>query len=563
MKLRSIILLIFITVLAFFCRFYKISDVPASLARDEVSATYNAYSILKTGRDEHGIFLPIVFKAFGDWKLPVEVYFAIPGVWLFGLNEFSARLPEALLGSLSIPLFYLVIRKITKEKKGVVSLLAAFFLAISPWHIYMSRVAIGYNVLGLFFFLLGVYFFFSFLEGKKWYLLFANISFIFTLFSYTAFHIFTPLFILMLYFLYRNEIPLNRFVRIQIIIFVIFYTIASYSVLEANVQKIAGTSLWHDQEFYKTEVFDKRVNHNNTFLSKIIHNKPFAYITKLSTNYISTFSPEFLVTKGAVNPINNLKDMGNMYVVEYVLFVFGTIFLVTKKEKYSKVIVAWLLLGAVPAIITKEAPQSTRNLVMIPGISFLSAFGLYSLCTFFTEKEGLKRIIFGCALLFVLFFGMWNIIQFLDNYFNHLDRDRGGYWNAGYKEIVSFINEKRPLKVVMADQSRSPYIYFAFYNAYDPEMFRGNVKWASPTWDNFVHVDSLDNYFFVEQIDFSRDIVSKNTLYIARLEQFPQDYPIDGIITDKTGVYKFGWIYTDNKYCKKDFYSINKPQVCL
>ena len=59
----KILLLAGIVLLAFFLRFYKVTEIPPSLNWDEVSIGYNAYSILKTGRDEWGVFLPIHFKA--------------------------------------------------------------------------------------------------------------------------------------------------------------------------------------------------------------------------------------------------------------------------------------------------------------------------------------------------------------------------------------------------------------------------------------------------------------------------------------------------------------------
>ena len=53
------IFLIFIFFLAFFIRIYSIHTTP--LLWDEASLGYNAYSILKTGRDEYGTF--------ESWKL--------------------------------------------------------------------------------------------------------------------------------------------------------------------------------------------------------------------------------------------------------------------------------------------------------------------------------------------------------------------------------------------------------------------------------------------------------------------------------------------------------------
>ena len=98
----SRILLVCIFLLGFFLRFYKISGVPVSLFWDEASHAYNAYSILKTGRDEYGERYPLILRSFDDYKRAGYAYLTILPVALFGLNEFSTRFTSAFLGSLTI-----------------------------------------------------------------------------------------------------------------------------------------------------------------------------------------------------------------------------------------------------------------------------------------------------------------------------------------------------------------------------------------------------------------------------------------------------------------------------
>ena len=51
MKLNKLWWLIPILLLAAFLRFYKLGQVPSGFVNDEAAFGYNAYSILKTGRD--------------------------------------------------------------------------------------------------------------------------------------------------------------------------------------------------------------------------------------------------------------------------------------------------------------------------------------------------------------------------------------------------------------------------------------------------------------------------------------------------------------------------------
>src|SRR3989338_3538011 len=100
-------LLAIICLLFLLTRFYKIGDIPPSVYWDEASIGYNAYSISRDGKDEWGDFLPLHFRAFGEFKLPVYIYSVVPFVKMFGLNEFSVRAPSVLfsLGVLILTFF--------------------------------------------------------------------------------------------------------------------------------------------------------------------------------------------------------------------------------------------------------------------------------------------------------------------------------------------------------------------------------------------------------------------------------------------------------------------------
>ncbi|KKQ97141.1 MAG: hypothetical protein UT23_C0017G0002 [Candidatus Woesebacteria bacterium GW2011_GWA1_39_12] len=91
-------ILLFILFLAAFLRLWKLGTIPPHLTSDEVALGYNAYSILKTGKDFWGESLPIVFKSFGDYTPGLYVYLAAPFIGVMGLNELSVRLPNAIFG---------------------------------------------------------------------------------------------------------------------------------------------------------------------------------------------------------------------------------------------------------------------------------------------------------------------------------------------------------------------------------------------------------------------------------------------------------------------------------
>ncbi|MFA6450498.1 MAG: phospholipid carrier-dependent glycosyltransferase, partial [bacterium] len=150
----TLLLLAAIVAFGFAVRVARLDSAPPGFYIDEASFGYNAYSILTTGRDEFGTFLPLYTPSFGTGKNPVYLYATAASVAAFGLNETAVRLPAAVFGALTVLLTYLLGAALTKRRS--VGLLAALFLALSPWHIFFSRFAVETTSM-VFFITLGVY----------------------------------------------------------------------------------------------------------------------------------------------------------------------------------------------------------------------------------------------------------------------------------------------------------------------------------------------------------------------------------------------------------------------
>ena len=111
-KKAQFLVLFLILILGFFLRVVNLDKVPNGFFCDEASIGYNAYSLLKSGRDEFGKSWPLFFRAFGEYKNPIQIYSTIPFVALFGLNEGSVRLVSAIYGTLTILAVYFLVKEL-------------------------------------------------------------------------------------------------------------------------------------------------------------------------------------------------------------------------------------------------------------------------------------------------------------------------------------------------------------------------------------------------------------------------------------------------------------------
>ncbi|MEK7188363.1 MAG: glycosyltransferase family 39 protein, partial [Patescibacteria group bacterium] len=204
-----------IIILAAILRFWRLDSYPA-LNADEAAIGYNAYSLIQTGKDEHGNAWPIHFQSFSDYKPGLYFYLVLPFVKVLGLNEWAVRIPGATLGVLTVLALYFLVKEleIARPERGrrgnwKLRIIASLFLAISPWHIHFSRGGWEVNS-ATFFITAGLLFFVK--ATKKQRLsnfAFCILNFAFAMYAYHAARIIVPLLSLGLVIIYREQIFKN------------------------------------------------------------------------------------------------------------------------------------------------------------------------------------------------------------------------------------------------------------------------------------------------------------------------------------------------------------------
>lgn len=175
-----------------FARVWEFGSVPPGLNADEASDGVEAVSLYRYGADRNGQPFPMRFISWGSGQDALDSYILIPLIAAAGLSPRIVRLPLLIAGILSLPLIYFVGRKLRGKTLG---LLAMFLLAISPWHIAISRTGIDANLLP-FFFALGFACLLASDVGNHWFIL-ACALFGIGLYSYLTSYLAIPLFLLL------------------------------------------------------------------------------------------------------------------------------------------------------------------------------------------------------------------------------------------------------------------------------------------------------------------------------------------------------------------------------
>jgi 4-amino-4-deoxy-L-arabinose transferase-like glycosyltransferase len=130
-------ILICIVLLGGALRFYNLKQSPPGLNQDEAANAWNAYCLLKTGKDQVGVSWPIFYiHGLGGNASTLYLYALLPFQAIGGLNIITTRLPGAVGGVITILLVYLVGKRLFNKETG---LIAALLLALNPWHLQQSR----------------------------------------------------------------------------------------------------------------------------------------------------------------------------------------------------------------------------------------------------------------------------------------------------------------------------------------------------------------------------------------------------------------------------------------
>lgn len=523
MKLKIIILLCGIVLLAAVLRFWGLGQTPISPDWDEVSLGYNAYSILHTGHDEYGRYLPVVLESFGDYKPALYSYLSIPSVALFGLTVFAVRFPSAIFGIITVLGTFFLLDELFKDKR--ISILGSFLLSISPWSIQFSRIAfeanvgLGFNVLSILFFLKGL--------KRPWFLSLSCICMALNMYVYQSEKVFTPLIAVTLILIYKKELfILKKRYLLTALGFGIAVVLPMLVFIIQNPQAFSraeGVSIFSEQtQLLQTDEKDLAVDtKTHNYIGELFYNRRVVYTKEIISNYLSHYNLNWLFITGDLTRAH-APQMGLLYLWELPFVGMGIYFLLFSKypTKTKWLVFSWFLLGPLPAAVTTGTPSAVRVINMLPTFQVFTSLGLINSFLYFQNTNTKQEVKILKIPLIVIFlcFSIFNFIYFLNQYFAQTNYFTAQDWQYGYEPMVNYVlpihNKYQQVIVSDTQDFAQSYMFFLFYLHYNPNTYIQNGGTQPPGGPQ-----RFSNFVF-RQFHYSNEHL-RDVLYIGEPSNFP------------------------------------------
>lgn len=516
------VLLVVIVLVGFFVRFYQLGEIPLGLNNDEASIGYNAYSILKTGKDEYGITYPVYFESYGDSKMPFYIYATSAVFSVFGVNEFSVRFTSAFFGSLSIIAIYFLVKVLIVRKD--VAIVSSFLLAVNPWHLFFSRAGFEVNVATAFL-LFGILSFILAIKKKKYLYLYgvlSLLSFVISMYTYNATRVIAPVLFLSLFYFYRNDLGKNALLKGAV--FVGLFIICAlplilFSSASIEVENQGSLLITGGETYGKYVEFRGFLYTLPPFISKIFFNIPFLIVWQYLKNIISFFSVDFFFISGASHPINGVTNHGMFYLFEIITIPIGVYTVVKKKVKPLYFFIYWLVITVFLVSITREIPHPTRMYSIVIPLTIISSYGAVSILrTIAGVRSVLFRRVVYSAVFCLCFF---SISYYFASYFVYFPLQYAKPWRSEDRALSEYLLSIEPKyeRVIINKDSEFLYTSLLFYGKIDPTFVQEEADYRQSGM--LKTLEKLGKFEFRE-IDWGKDRSLPNTIIVST-KDIPQD----------------------------------------
>lgn len=504
--------LIVILLLAAVVRLYRLTSVPPALHGDELGAGYNAYSLLKTGRDEYGTAWPLSFR---QNISPLNFYLMIPFVVIFGLSDLAVRLPGTLWGLVTILLVYVLAQELMQgfpKRWKRVPLLAAFLLAVSPWHVQTSRIAHD-ATLGLLMQTAAVVVFLKTLYQPRRWLMWASLFGI-SLYAYHAPKVTTPLLLGWLVICFWPQLRTHTkmlWKSLAVVGLLAVPLIVSMICTPLRDNRLVGVSI-----FVRDVTLKPVLSHmtSATLVAEklLFYNPLLIYGMAFLHQYGVYLNPEYLWFDASTVRYFNVSRVGLLYVAEVPWLLFGVWTLIKRRPVVGVFLLGWLAIAPVAGALTLGPPNAGRVMLWLPTLYIFTAAGVVE--TGARLVSHWRRIIFGIVVMAWLY----NVALFGYQYFAQSENEFALRWGYGLKEAVQRVSGLEPTvqHIVMSDAFKQGYIYVLFYGKKEPGWWQQVHRVRHPS----IGYERLGKWEF-RQIHFLKDEQLESIILIGTADDIP------------------------------------------
>jgi len=520
-----------IMVLASILRLYKLGEVPYGLQQDEASIGYDAFTLARYGIDRNGYHWPVYPITWGcGGGSPLLIYINVLTIALFGTGIVKLRLVPAICGILTVALFYMSLRLVfaSHKFKNEASLLGAFFLAVCPWHVILSRWSLDCNIMP-FNLMVSVYLFLLGAKKKSTplYCLSAA-AFSICMYSYGAATIVIPIFLLLiciysirLKVLYVRQMLLSALTFIVVFLpLLVFYAVNYLGLPEVVTDYICinkFTAARTGEAFISTEsgLFGSLLpNLKSMALAVTIGDEKHTlahYYPGYATLFEFTFPITFIgIVLSLVQLAKGKRDKENsegLYLIGNGIFLFLTV---------ANIILEIVII-----------PDISRMVMMfIPFIYFFVRGAMFVL-------DGSKAMFIAVAGILIV-----GALSFSKDYFTKFNDWSISIYMPGYGEAI-----KRAYEIAGDDRMiystyeglSSPFMLALYYNEYDPYKFYTTVEYKDPEAE-FRIARSFGNFVFELPGDEGNKAMSGDVFVVATGEQGLFE-GFEGLNTEEYGGY--------------------------
>ncbi len=424
---REKIVLLGIIALAACFRLFRLDQLPPGLQFDQA---FYVFDVIRLLQGQFAIF----FAAPGGTE-PLYIYLAMVGGALFGATAFGLKLTGAVIGVLTIPLLYGLVRAMFQSAR--VAGLAAFFAAISLWHIFFARYGERVTLLVLLTILVYWFFWRALEQLRRRDFLLTGIFLALALYTY----------------------PGARVVPIAVVV------LAAYTILTRRAQTkqtfqgllitcVTAAFLFSPLAIYLVMHPDEFIGHTAQVSIFVPHGLvPTDVPTALVTNALRLLGMFFVVGDGGIIrnaiPGRPIFDpfVGGLFAIGGLLAIGALLAPRTdaRNRKRAAFIAVWIASTLALSLFSDDAPNFVRTLPALPAVMILPAWGADEI---WKRARGIwvRRAV---AILFVVGLLASTAFAYRD-YFINFANDPGTYYafDTDKVELSNWINQNAPTQKI-------------------------------------------------------------------------------------------------------------------